>query len=180
MIEIVFETHATTTDNERGFATGWLAGQLSETGKRQARALGERRRAGVVAVFTSDLGRAVETAEIAFLGAGIPIYHDWRLRECDYGALNGMPVAQVDVERSRRIDEPFSGGESYREVVARMRSFLDDLARSWDDGRVLVIGHSATRWALDHLLAGAPLADLVAASFDWQEGWFYTLPVKPA
>ena len=29
-IEVVFETHALTEDNERGFATGWLPGRLSE------------------------------------------------------------------------------------------------------------------------------------------------------
>jgi hypothetical protein len=37
-IELVFETHPTTVDNERGHATGWLPGQLSEQGKAQARA----------------------------------------------------------------------------------------------------------------------------------------------
>jgi 2,3-bisphosphoglycerate-dependent phosphoglycerate mutase len=83
-VEIVFETHSTSLDNERGNATGWLDGELSETGRRQARELGERRRSdGIAAVFTSDLGRAVETAELAFGGSGIPIHHDSRLRECD-------------------------------------------------------------------------------------------------
>jgi alpha-ribazole phosphatase/probable phosphoglycerate mutase len=175
VIEIVFETHSMTTDNERGFATGWLDGQLSEEGKLMARALGARRADGATAVFTSDLGRAVETAEIAFAGTGIPIHRDWRLRECNYGRLNGVPVAEIDAERARRIDEPFPNGESYRDAVARVGSFLDDLARWWDESRVLVIGHSATRWALDHLLAGAPLEQLVTAPFAWQEGWFYEL-----
>jgi broad specificity phosphatase PhoE len=55
-------------------------------------------------------------------------------------------------------------------------NFLEELARDWDGTRVLVVGHSATRWALDHLLAGAALHDLVAAPFDWREGWSYELP----
>ena len=42
-IEIVFETHSTTTDNERWVASGWLDGQLSPLGRRQAKELGERR-----------------------------------------------------------------------------------------------------------------------------------------
>jgi len=68
-IEIVFETHSTTTDNERWVASGWLDGQLSPLGQRQAKDLGERRAEDeIVAVFCSDLGRAVETAEIAFGG----------------------------------------------------------------------------------------------------------------
>jgi len=41
--------------------------------------------------------------------------------------------------------------------------------------RILVIGHSATRWALEHLLAGRALEDLVDAPFDWQPGWRYRI-----
>ncbi len=179
MIRIVFETHAITTDNERGFATGWLDGQLSEEGKRLARKLGERRRPGeVAAAFSSDLGRAVETADIAFRGSGIPVFHDWRLRECDYGELTAMPASRLEAERSRRIDEPFPGGESYRQTVERVRSFLGDLSPRWDSTQVIVVGHSATRWALDHLLVGTPLEELVDAPFAWQEGWSYVLETK--
>jgi broad specificity phosphatase PhoE len=52
---------------------------------------------------------------------------------------------------------------------------LRDLSPRYDDARVVVIGHAATRWALDHLLEGVPLPDLVRAPFRWREGWFYTL-----
>lgn len=177
-IEILFETHSLSTDNERGLATGWLEGRLSETGRRLAKELGERRRAdNIAAVYTSDLGRAVETAEIAFGRSGISIHRDRRLRECNYGTLNGMPASQLEGERARRIHEPFPGGESYHQVVDRVKSFLDDLPRTLDGARVIVIGHSATRWALDHLLCGAELADLVDAPFQWQEGWLYILPI---
>ena len=82
--QIVFETHSTSEDNEAGRATGWLPGRLSSSGHRHARQLGERRRNdGIDAVFTSDLRRAVETAELAFAETSIPVLHDWRLRECD-------------------------------------------------------------------------------------------------
>ena len=87
-----------------------------------------------------------------------------------------MPVARVTEERTRRIDEAFPGGESYRRVVERMQSFLSDVAGDWDGCRIVVIGHSATRWALEHLLSGAPLEELVAAPFEWREGWVYVLP----
>ena len=40
---------------------------------------------------------------------------------------------------------------------------------------MLVIGHTATRWALDHLLDGRPLEDVVARPFDWREGWEYNV-----
>jgi broad specificity phosphatase PhoE len=181
MIELLFETHALSTDNERGIATGWLDGTLSERGRSLARELGVRRRADrIAAVFTTHLGRAVETAELAFADSGIPIYHDARLRECNYGELNGLPGDLVAAEQADHIDVPFVGGESYAEAVERVRSFLYDLARAWDGNRVLVIGHSATRWALDHLLLGVPLADVVGASFVWQEGWEYVVGDEPA
>jgi alpha-ribazole phosphatase/probable phosphoglycerate mutase len=178
-IEIVFETHSWSVDNERGIATGWLPGRLSKKGKEAARELGERRRGdNLTAVFTSDLHRAVETAEIAFRGSGIPIYQDQRLRECNYGLLNGSPVARLITERSRHIDHPFAEGESYRQVVKRVQDFLDDLTAKFNGARVLLIGHSATLWALDHLLHGTALEDLVSVPFQWREGWLYILPTS--
>jgi broad specificity phosphatase PhoE len=176
-IEIIYETHSITTDNENGIATGWLPGELSERGRQLAYEFGARRREdNFSVVFVSDLRRAVETAEIAFAGSDIPIIQDSRLRECNYGEMNGMPVAQLAAERSRHIDEPFPGGQSYRQVVEQTRDFLRDLAAQWDNRRILIIAHSANRWALDHLLNGIPFEDLVDASFNWQEGWRYSLP----
>jgi broad specificity phosphatase PhoE len=176
MIELVYETHSITVDNEAGIGTGWLPGRLSETGRDLARALGDRRREdGLAVVFSSDLARAVETAEIAFGDSGIPVRKDSRLRECNYGELNGRPIPEINAERVRRIDEPFPGGESYRDVVDRTRGFLDDLSPEFDDARVLLIAHSANRWALENLLLGTALEDLVLAPFEWQEGWTYRL-----
>jgi broad specificity phosphatase PhoE len=175
-VELVFETHAITEDNERGIATGWLPGILSEAGRREAQKLGERRRAeNIAAVFTSDLDRAVQTAEIAFSGTGIPIYRDARLRECNYGAMNGMPVAQFAGKRLQHIDTPFPDGESYREVVERTRSFLRDIGMRYEGSRIVVIGHSANRWSLEHLVNGTALEDLVDAPFNWQPGWAYVV-----
>lgn len=172
----MYETHATSVDNERGIATGWLGGTLSDAGRVNAQRLGQRRRNDhLVAVVTSDLNRAVETARIAFEGSPIPIHLDWRLRECNYGEMNGMARSQLDVERRRRLDEPFPAGESWRQAVERVGCFLDELERLRDGQRVLLIGHVATRWALDHYVLGIPLHRLIAAPFEWQEGWKYIL-----
>ncbi len=176
MIELIFETHSTTEDNEAGRATGWLPGRLSARGREQARELGRRRpAAGIAAVFCSDLARAVETADIAFGGTGIPVLHDWRLRECDYGARNGMPAAEMHAHRSEHLDHPYPGGESWRQAVARAERFLGDLPLRWGGRRVLVIGHVATRWGLEHAIGGVPVEDLMAADFAWQPGWEYRL-----
>ena len=179
-VTLVYETHSISTDNERGIATGWLPGELSEQGRHLARELGERRRNdGIVCVFTSDLRRAVETAEIAFEGADIEIRQDTRLRECNYGELNGAPVERIE-PRECHIDEPYPGGESWREAEERMRDFLADVAEELDGKRILVIAHGAQRYALEYLLRGRSLEAVVTAPFDWQEGWEYevTTPLR--
>ena len=173
-VTLVYETHSLTEDNEAGLATGWLGGKLSAEGRKLAAELGQRRRNnGIAAVFCSDLARAVETARIAFAESAIPLFLDWRLRECNYGDLNGAPVANLREQRQQHIHQPFPNGQSYGDVVELMRSFLSDVARGWDGKRILVIAHSANKWALDVLVHGERLEDLVDADFGWQEGWEY-------
>ncbi len=175
-LQLVYETHAITTDNEAGIATGWLPGELSARGRETAAELGARRRHdGLAAVYVSDLARAVETARIAFDGSDIPVVIDRRLRECNYGRLNGMPRARLDAERPRHIDVPWPDGESYRDVVERTRELLGDLIARHDGGRVLLVAHSANRLALDHLLLGRDVRALVTEPFEWRPGWEYLL-----
>jgi 2,3-bisphosphoglycerate-dependent phosphoglycerate mutase len=176
-IEIVFETHALTEDNVNGVATGWLPGRLTEQGRRNAAEMGRRRRGdGLAAVFCSDLRRSVETAEIAFDGSEVPVLLDWRLRECDFGELNGAPGERVKGERLRRIDEPFPGGESHRQAVGRVAGLLADLPSRWEGRRVMLIGHLATYRALEHVARGVPVEKIVSEEFTWRpEGWEYRL-----
>ncbi len=176
-VQLVYETHAITTDNENGIATGWLPGTLSERGRGTAADFGRRRRDdGIDVIYLSDLRRATQTAEIAFGDTDLLVIVDARLRECNYGEMNGMEAARLEEERARHVEEPWPGGESYRDVVERTRGLLLDLARERDESRVLLIGHSANKWALDHLLLGRPLAPLVAAGLQWQDGWEYVMP----
>jgi broad specificity phosphatase PhoE len=173
-VSIVYETHALTVDNETGHATGWLPGDLSAAGRRGAAELGERRRDdGIAVVYASDLARAARTAEIAFRGQAIPLRLDPRLRECDYGDLNGAPIERIGPHRREHIYAPWPGGQCYRDVVDQTADLLRELTRGWDGRRVLLIAHSANRLALDHLLRGRPLADLLDAPFDWRPGWEY-------
>ena len=175
-IEVVFETHSTTVDNEEGRATGWRPGRLSERGRAQAQELGQRRvNDGIAAVFSSDLARAAETASVAFAGSALPVLHDWRLRECDYGQHKGMPVAELHAGRREYLDRPYPGGASWREAAGLVGRFLADLPLRWNGRRVLVIGHAATRWGLDHYLRGTRLEDLIEQDSAWQPGWEYVL-----
>ncbi len=171
---VVFETHATSLDNEAGLASGWFDVGLSPRGDQQARELGERRgRDAFAAVYCSDLTRAVRTAEIAFGERGVPIVRDARLRECDYGALTRHPAADIESMRASRIEEPFPGGESYQQCVARVSAWLAEARAAHPGGDVLVIGHRATFYALEHLLRGVPLEQAIAAPWCWRPGWTY-------
>ncbi|MFF0265771.1 histidine phosphatase family protein [Kribbella sp. NPDC004536] len=172
MTRLIYETHSITLDNLNGIASGWLPGELAPEGVHLAKELGERRRE-VDVVFSSDLLRAVQTVEAA--GFVVPHLQDWRLRECNYGELNGAPVDAL-APRVERVRNPFPGGQSYADVVDLTRSFLADVKQWYDAATVLVVAHSANRWALEHLLgSGRPMEELIEAPFDWQPGWTYAL-----
>ncbi|WP_433204400.1 histidine phosphatase family protein [Dactylosporangium sp. CS-047395] len=174
-IEVVYETHALTEDNENGIATGWLPGRLSERGRRNAVVMGHRRRDdGIAAVFCSDLRRAAETAEIAFGSTDIPVLYDWRLRECDFGDRNGTAGDAMKRDRLDYVDRPYPNGESHAQAIARAAAVLEDLPSRWAGRRVMVIGHLATYRALEHVATGRSVRELVADTFIWrEEGWEY-------
>jgi len=127
-------------------------------------------------VFVSDLWRAVETANIAFKDTPLTVLHDWRLRECNYGDLNGQPAATLHRDRRQYLDAPYPNGESWTQAVNRVGRFMEDVRMSWPHQRVLVIGHVATRWAFDSLIHGVPLDQLMEQEFGRREGWVYQLP----
>jgi alpha-ribazole phosphatase/probable phosphoglycerate mutase len=71
------------------------------------------------------------------------------------------------------LTTPFPNGESYQQVVDRVSGWLSELTRQSEDGTVLVIGHRATFYALEHLLKGVTLHEAVTSPWTWQPGWTY-------
>ncbi len=177
MIEVIFETHATSVDNEDDVASGHWDAPLSASGKRQARELGRRYEPGsLTEVFCSDLQRSSVTAEIAFGGrSDIVVQIDSRLRECDYGSWTRRTQSHVTDSRASRIYTPFPGGESYVACTERVREFLNELWNENSSRTILVIGHRATQFALENLLRGRRLEDIVSETWSWQPGWRYPL-----
>jgi broad specificity phosphatase PhoE len=144
------------------------------TGEVQARTLGARRQDDrLAAVFCSDLTRAFQTAEIAFRGRRLPIVRDSRLRECNYGDLTRHSAGEIEARRTLHVDTPFPNGESYRQVAHRVSAWLADAVAAHAGDTVLVVGHRATFYALEHLLNHTRLEDVVVAPWDWQPGWTY-------
>jgi len=163
MIDLWFEVHAQTYHNAADLASGHYDVALTAYGREHARSVMRARYAGqhFDIVFTSDTQRAYDTARLICAGRAIPILRDTRLRECDYGDLEGCPRVEMERVRLSAISTPFPHGESYAQVAARMRSFLVQLTAERDGQRVLLVGHGATLWMLEHWLRGQPLAAVV-------------------
>lgn len=176
MVTIIFEAHGTTLDNEQKLASGHYDVELSKLGEAQAKELGGRyKEAELAAVFCSDMQRAYRTAEIAFNGRKMYILKDARLRECDYGDETRRPESEVKPQKPNHITEPFPGGESYEQCVARMKDFLDHVKKNYEGKTILVIGHRGTQYGLDHLVNGEDLRSAITKPWQWQPGWRYEL-----
>src|SRR5260221_14249228 len=117
-VEIIFEPHSTTTDNEADLASGWNDVDLSNLGVKQCFELVERNRdRNLDAIFCSDLQRAVKSAVPSSNELHIPIYTDSRLRECNYGDLTKHQKDEVNDQKKDHIDTPFPNGESYQQCM---------------------------------------------------------------
>lgn len=175
MISIIFESHGTTYDNENHISSGHADCDLSPKGIENAQKLGKRYADQKFdAIFCSDLKRSYQTAKIAF-DDKFPIISDPRLRECDYGDLTSYPSDEVEPEKVKYIKKPFPNGESYEQTNQRMKDFLDDLKKNYDNKKVMIIGHRATQYGIENAINKIPLEILLTTPFKWQPGWNYEL-----
>lgn len=176
-VHITYFVHGTTTDNEEGKSSGHYDVDLSAKGFRQVQELKDAvKNKKFDAVFSSDLQRAWKTAEGAFEGA--KFIRDRRLREVDYGKLTRQSEKKVVPRKKKHIATPFPGGESYKDVEARMRDFLVEVARAYQGKNVAIVSHQAPQLALDVVLEGIMWEE--AFDRDWritrayQHGWDFT------
>lgn len=175
MVTIYFEPHGTTPDNEDKVSSGWYDVELSQLGIAQAKELGERyANQTFAAIFCSDLIRSYRTAEIAFNGI-YPVIQDARLRECNYGDMTRASKERVEEYKDTALTVPYPHGESYEDTSRRMKAFLEDLSKNYDDKTVMIIGHRATQYGLEQWINGVSLKDAVLAPWRWQPGWKYEL-----
>ncbi len=116
-------------------------------------------------IFSSDLLRTKQTAEVAAKELGIHVVFDERLREQDVGELNGKKVemiaklwaAQGETELEhylRRFKEPFPGGESWQDMQKRMVGFLEDVDKRYQNKKILIVSHEAPFSMLEGTVRG--------------------------
>lgn len=93
-LKIMYFVHGTTTDNASGKCSGWKQVELNELGRERAIKLGELQKdKNFDVIFTSDLVRAIDSAKLAF--PNVKHIQDKRLRECNYGDLDGKDKSLV-------------------------------------------------------------------------------------
>ncbi len=150
-LELWLVRHGETTWNAEGRWQGQTDVPLSELGRAQAHRLARRLEgAHFDAVISSDLGRALETAQtVAARLEGSPkVLTDPRWREINVGAISGLSPLEAEQKglglRVRPFDERFPDGESRADLAVRTNHALTDLGRERAGTKVIVFAHGGT------------------------------------
>jgi probable phosphoglycerate mutase len=131
---IYLARHGETDDNARGVVQGWVDTPLNDRGREQARALAQDA-PQVAAIYSSQLARALETAQIVGGVLGLEPVVDERLAESRRGswegrALDEIQASEPDAWAAWRRGGPgfrFPGGESLQEHQDRVLAALEDV-----------------------------------------------------
>ena len=145
--------HGETEWNLVGRMQGHSDSPLTATGVRQARLLAEGLAGKRVDIlYSSDLGRALRTAEIIAGRLSLDIQVDPRLRERQLGVMEGLTRQEFaarfpqDAAQFNSGDPDYAvpGGESARQRHGRCVACAEDLARRHAGKRLLLVGHGGT------------------------------------
>jgi broad specificity phosphatase PhoE len=149
--ELLLVRHGETAWNAEQRFQGHADPPLNDVGREQARALADELAAEQLdAIYTSDLRRASETAEIVAARLGIEVIRRRELREIDVGDWQGLTWEEIEEQypdgRSRWEEHGhgWEGGETYEQLRERVVAALWEIAASHPGGRVLVVGHGGT------------------------------------
>ena len=109
MATLILARHGETDWNRDGIWQGHGDPPLNELGRRQAAELAERMAdVEIEALYSSDLRRAYETAEIVGRAKGVEITADPDLREMDVGSWSGLTTEEI-ATRFPEMDVPRRG-----------------------------------------------------------------------
>ena len=175
-VKILYFVHGTTTDNASKLCSGWKEAMLNDLGREQAINLGNvsrERNDNIDIMFTSDLKRAIESSKLAF--PDVEKITDKRLRECNYGDLDGKHKCLVFYDE--HITDKFPNGECLLDVEKRMREFVSYLKENYDGKTVGIVAHRAPQLALEVITKGISFEEANELDWrktgDWQPGWEY-------
>jgi broad specificity phosphatase PhoE len=149
--------HGQSTTNRDKRWTGWLDVSLTEKGRQDALAARDYlSRVHFDKVFTSDLQRARNTAEIALPGMEYEVLPT--LREINVGSVAGFPFAETTVPKKEDGTNDYYaiGGESDEEFQGRILSFLE-MAKTLPYENIAVFSHAGVLRTMFKLCVGAPI-----------------------
>ncbi len=176
-VKITYFVHGTTLDNIEHKSTGWLPGELSQKGIDQSIALKEQvdiKQFDII--FCSDLQRAIDSAKYTFEGVK-EIIQDNRLRECNYGELNGKDSSLVQYEN--HITEKFPNGECMLDIEKRIKSFCEYLLENYNEKHVAIVAHKAPQLAFQVITEEKTWKEAIDQDWRktkaWQPGWKYII-----
>jgi len=158
--------HGESTWNGLGLIQGHADGPvLTEKGRSQSLDVAPHLPSGAVeAIYTSDLGRAQETAAFVGSALGLPVNSHGALRERCFGVLEGRPLSELDSARSGIRDQKVIdatarpvGGESLDDLYWRVGRFVEWLRDQAHSGDVVAVTHGGTIRALRAYCAGEPM-----------------------
>ena len=139
---------------------------LTETGRKQVSALGRRMaKMKFDTLISSDLGRAQETASIIAGYTGHPVRTDKRLRERNYGVLEGLTLPEIRARYPEVLEQLDANdseyiipeGESHRQHYERNLAVIDELRSGKEGGRIALTVHGGVLDSLFRYVAGLPL-----------------------
>lgn len=136
--------HGQTDWNKEGRVQSRADIPLNETGREQAREI-RRQLNGITfdGVYSSELCRAVETAEI--ISGSENVIRDERLSEVDNGKFEGVAVSEmVKIRLSPDYDPVEYGTESRESIRKRVFSFLDETVPGYEGKNLLIVSHAGT------------------------------------
>jgi 2,3-bisphosphoglycerate-dependent phosphoglycerate mutase len=163
---IIALRHGETEWNRIGRQQGHQDSPLTPLGRQQAQAMADALVGrSVQAIYSSDLGRARETADIIAGRLGLPVCTDVRLRERNLGILEGHTMASFAEEhptdaRALKSGDPdyvIPGGESARQRSVRNIGFVDSISQAHAGGTVLIVAHGGVLNSFFRRAVGLPL-----------------------
>ena len=100
-------------------------------------------------IFSSDILRTKQTAEIVSKTLKLEVNFDTRLREVDFGKANGSPAGKFYADLKDKQNKKV-GRESYGSVAKRVYEFLRDVDKKYHGKNILIVSHQCPLWALEN------------------------------
>lgn len=167
---LYFVRHGETEWNSQGRWQGWLDSPLTPTGIRQATGAAEKLKdVAPKAIYSSDAGRALQTARIIGDELGLKPSVTESLRERYYGKYEGLNSEEIDEQfpdtryvagRDRRDTWRPIAGESLLEVSARVLAFIRVLSAEYAGQSLICVTHAGVLRVIDAFVSKQSLDEI--------------------